>query len=380
MTQPSGRVLQFPAHSRTYLRISPIICGLDALAVLVRLFAYLWTKFCNSLPHAAARALYFRRRTRDSQTHPGTPEGVQALESLTTVRFLLLVFGALPQVVKVAAMGGVHWTKVWSGLYFASFVILECTIILADKSSGQLVLEEEPFAGFEDQIDVHQDPLENGILPRRLSTPVRGQAARQNLEVKLNTFENWCASVAALLHTSLLLWVFFVLLHPVIKSTLTEGASAVGNALVLWSVATIFIPLCVCLIWIRFVNTTNRRRTPIYYAVWVIFLILMAFWIALLSANKKAMEDFLTAWFMVLSYFAVLLVIWIVGILLARNRFTRYNVLLVSREEERSEEETRWSISVCMVAWCTMVLAVCFYAFRYDSAGTSKPKWADNFG
>jgi hypothetical protein len=38
MTQPSGRVLSLTSRYRTYLRSSPIICALDALAFLLRVF------------------------------------------------------------------------------------------------------------------------------------------------------------------------------------------------------------------------------------------------------------------------------------------------------------------------------------------------------
>ncbi|KAF2189213.1 hypothetical protein K469DRAFT_683653 [Zopfia rhizophila CBS 207.26] len=101
MTQPSGQVLRYPPLLRTYLRSSPVVCGLDALAQLVRLAVYLLGRYSTYPTHAAVRVMHVRSRALKDRG----PEGFQALENVAIVRWLLFAFGTLPQAIKLMALG-----------------------------------------------------------------------------------------------------------------------------------------------------------------------------------------------------------------------------------------------------------------------------------
>jgi hypothetical protein len=57
-----------------------------------------------------------------------------------------------------------------------------------------------------------------------------------------------------------------------------------------------------------------------------------------------------------------------------------YKVLLVNREVNLADENKQWTIAAWSVLGGTLTLAVCYYAFRYDSAGTYKPLSTDSLG
>lgn len=165
-----------------------IICGFDALTQLVRPAAYLFTGSFHSLPMAAATAMHLRTQTLNCTGD----EGFQALENLTTVRWFLLAFGALPQAAKLAGMGGVQWTKARVGLYIASFVIMEAMIICA----GQ---DNTPQYGL-----TCIDPLENDDGETTLHTFRRTRTAwwqQSALEKVRRIWIGWKACVVSLLRS-----------------------------------------------------------------------------------------------------------------------------------------------------------------------------------
>lgn len=81
----------------------------------------------------------------------------------------------------------------------------------------------------------------------------------------------------------------------------------------------------------------------------------------------------------ILSYLGLLFALWLSGELLALNNSVQYKVLLVNREEEVHLEKKAWVIAAWAGFVNTVALTVCYYAFRYESAGTYKPRWADIF-
>ncbi len=115
-TQDGGKVLGFPAEYSRALRLSPIVCIVDTLGVLssVAFFCYRSRSFKDGFTLAARH----RCLTEDDPAEP-------RLERTWWFRFSVFAFGALPQAVKVLAMGGIPLTEVWGMAYLVSFLVLE---------------------------------------------------------------------------------------------------------------------------------------------------------------------------------------------------------------------------------------------------------------
>ena len=94
----------------------PIVCIADALGVLfsVAFFYYKTRSFKDSL----TLAVRYRCLTEDDPAEP-------RLERTWWFRFSVFALGALPQAVKVLAMGGIALTKTWGMAYLVSFLVLE---------------------------------------------------------------------------------------------------------------------------------------------------------------------------------------------------------------------------------------------------------------
>ena len=105
------------------LRTSPIVCGFDALyTTILFLFDPLYLKS----PKAAALRVS-KRRFRDV---PDNEEGsLQKLQENALFRVFIFLFGTLPQVIKLCALQGLVWTKVWGLMFFASFLTLELLVL-----------------------------------------------------------------------------------------------------------------------------------------------------------------------------------------------------------------------------------------------------------
>jgi hypothetical protein len=122
MTQPSGRVLGSPSRYRTYLRSSPIFCALDALSFLLKL---LFSPFLPGASVSVAISQIIRQRYSDAEDEA---EGIQSLEKMVILRWVFFLIGTLGPAVKMAAMGGIPWTKAWGMMYLGSFLVFEVMI------------------------------------------------------------------------------------------------------------------------------------------------------------------------------------------------------------------------------------------------------------
>jgi len=58
-------------------------------------------------------------------------EGIQAIEKVTFVRCLFFVFGTLGPAIKLMAMDGIFWTKIWGAMFLISFLVVEVMVVLS---------------------------------------------------------------------------------------------------------------------------------------------------------------------------------------------------------------------------------------------------------
>ena len=114
--QDGGKVLGFTAEWSRALRLSPIVCIIDTLSVLFSIAFFSYKS--RSLKDGITLAARYRCLTEDDSAEP-------KLERTWWFRFTLFGLGALPQAVKLLALGGTPLTKTWGMAYLVSFLVLE---------------------------------------------------------------------------------------------------------------------------------------------------------------------------------------------------------------------------------------------------------------
>ena len=115
-TQDGGKVLGFPAAYSRALRLSPIVCIVDTLGVLLSVAFFCYKT--RSIKHGLTLAARYQGLTEDDPAEP-------KLERTWWFRFSVFALGALPQAVKILGMGGILVTKIWGMAYLVSFLVLE---------------------------------------------------------------------------------------------------------------------------------------------------------------------------------------------------------------------------------------------------------------
>ena len=118
MTQPSGKVLGMPSKFSFYLNSSPIVVTVDALELLFKL---VWRTYSTRSLATAAHSITQERFSDVG----GSRSGLAQLQEIKSVRLIVFVFGALPQIIKLYAMTGVLRTQICASLFFGSFLIIE---------------------------------------------------------------------------------------------------------------------------------------------------------------------------------------------------------------------------------------------------------------
>ena len=128
MTQPCGQIYGFSEEYGFFLRSSPIICAYDTITTFVLLGCHLNEE--RSFQKALQGVISYRFRQTNREVGNGV---LQDLQNNTRLRLFLFAAGALPQLIKIYAFAGVHWTKAWASLYLVSFGLFEILVILQRK-------------------------------------------------------------------------------------------------------------------------------------------------------------------------------------------------------------------------------------------------------
>ncbi|KAL8706894.1 MAG: hypothetical protein Q9225_007898 [Loekoesia sp. 1 TL-2023] len=130
MTQPAGSIARgVTAEQSFYLRVSPILCAVDALAVLSQ-FTHLAIKFRN--PRFALSCVS-RAKFQNSSDAGSTRNQLQTLQENDVFRVILFMFGVLPQILKLYACKGIPGSQALASLYIAYWLVLELLVIIPTR-------------------------------------------------------------------------------------------------------------------------------------------------------------------------------------------------------------------------------------------------------
>ena len=120
-------VLGFPSKYGFALRSSPIVCDFEALYTFVK---FVLNAFFLKNPKASALKIA-KWRSRD--TTGNEEDSLQKLQENTTFQIAIFLLGALPQIVKLCALQGLLWIKVWGFVFLGSFLVLELLVLLLGR-------------------------------------------------------------------------------------------------------------------------------------------------------------------------------------------------------------------------------------------------------
>jgi hypothetical protein len=129
MMQPSGLDQTFSQSSLIFpSRSSPIICLADALEILIEFVVHL---IQGRGPSEAGLRLNWRRVKYRLGSNIQTIEDIPAEKHPKT--FVILLIGTLLQAIKLFAVQGIFWTKVWAGIYLASYLLVAASVYLPPR-------------------------------------------------------------------------------------------------------------------------------------------------------------------------------------------------------------------------------------------------------
>jgi hypothetical protein len=377
MTQPSGRILSQPSRYRTYLRSSPIISFLDALAFIIRVL------FTSCLLHISiSRALKttIRERYKDIVSEDAS-EGIQSLEKQIWLRWVFFMVGTLGPSIKLMAMQGVPWTKAWGAMFLFAFLVIEVAALFARKPTTPSAYSTLP-----------------GINGRATQSETERQVT-QGFEV----MEICTCCVGLMAHFTVLIWAFFdvwILRSSDYNPDGTTGAlvslisllfiSFVGNILIFCP------PLTLLAIFLIYTANDLKHPTRSYGRKWseracIGFLVICAFAVMGLFIYAIYKDHSLVAdcFFFDLSLVCAPVFVFIVKKLCWLSPGLGETLLLASHEEisptvdegaddaDAVDQGAVWSLTFCIA---NIILCLLWYWLRYNPANTLNPSWTGVFG
>lgn len=141
MTQPSGRILGFPSWYNFAIRISPIVCAVNAISTLVELLFRAHTSKSYEIAFLGIAA----HRFKDASDADKSEGKFENLRKNSVFRVGLFVLGALPQAIMLYASKGIPWEKACCTAYLASFVLDELVLFFSSNpGKGGLAVYDLP--------------------------------------------------------------------------------------------------------------------------------------------------------------------------------------------------------------------------------------------
>jgi hypothetical protein len=361
MTQPSGRVLSLPSHYGTYLRSSPVICALDALAFLLRIFV---TPYLLPVSLRQALDITIRERYKDNED---VSEGIQSLEKQTWLRWLFFIVGTLGPSIKLMAMQGVLWTKAWGSMFLFAFFVSEAVVLFARR------------------------PTTVSPLPGTENDSARGVAGLQVAQ-RFKSVERWVFYAGSACHCAVLVWAFFDLwalrlpaypdekTHEPISMFLYLLLLFVGNIAL---VGPFILPLSLYDIFTTFRSEHRTQghgrkwseRICISFAVGIMMVLIGFTCIPILVMDHRISMD---------SALFSLSVCSAPGFVFAVKKLCSLNprlgeTLMVALDEESPTVDGD-AVNALTLCIANVTVSVLWYWLRYDPRGTVDPSWTEVFG
>lgn len=364
MTQPSGRVLSFPSRYRAYLRSVPIICALDALGFLLRVFL---TPYLLPVSLREALELTIGERYKDNLDEN---ESIRSLEKQTWLRWVFFVVGTLGPSIKLMAMRGVPWTKTWGVMFLFAFLVSEASALSHRRTIGVM-----------------------SYLPGIASAL---ETAKLRVARQFETLERWTFYVGIACHSAILFWTFFDLWAPSVPAPEPVKDSSIYGELpfAAWEFAWFLTGIMVVIgpfilllgiysafsdFWSSFrAGRLGNRRS--YLGAFIVGILMLASeaglcWLVIAIWNKDWVLFTLSLGIVPTFVFAV-------------KKLCGYSpklgefLMIVEDEDHDESAQPVDGIAVSALTLCITTLTICvlWYWLRYNPEGTVNPSLAGIFG
>ena len=133
MLQPAGRISEYNSTVSFFLRISPIICVIDAVSSVALIISYIaHDRVSFRIATRAWADLRFRPDASCSEgesilsasASPSQQGETETIEASPLVRLIVFII-TVTQSVKLFTCTGIPWTHAWAYMFLGSFVLLE---------------------------------------------------------------------------------------------------------------------------------------------------------------------------------------------------------------------------------------------------------------
>jgi len=321
MTQNSTFDRDFPSGILFPARSSSLVCAIDVLDVLLRLFLYMYVG--ASAPAAARRVVQKRmwQPPRSIAVAMAADPPLTLGDQHPRAHVVLFVLGVLPQAIKLFGMHGIPWLQACGGLYLSSFLVIAGVGALARRAER-------------DNANISwEGPLDELMMKVWNFTSIWVVAVVQ--------VGVWVSCGRALLHPawhigpdsstlSLIAWLLAFLMFLVITALLNMLTAF--SLFVTISIPTILGKIAYFAVSASLVIGVSFYGTPYLVMTFILgpdyLLFSMYVWVAAFYATKVVPHHLLMIFFGLVN----------------------------------------------------LVLSILYYRFRYDPTGTVKPLWAEKLG
>jgi hypothetical protein len=358
MAQPSGRVLSHTDSYRIYLRSSPIISSLDAVAFILRV---LFTRLLFS--HSFHESLNVTIRER-YEGYEDTSEGLRSLEKYTWLRWVFFIVGALGPMVKLMAMQGVPWTKAWGAMFLFAFLVIEVAALIARKSIDLSVEKDLP-----------------GIHHERTAAWARIAGGFDVIERRLFT-------IGVVAHCTILLWAFLDLWVLRNSAYIKPGIEEPGWDDSIWLTAVLLsvMALCFAMLFYIMYGSLQMLRDAIHrrfqgrngvvgVSSFLLLVIETSFLLWMGISNFYMLRDSVLFY---LGFACLFILEWAIRRLCLSSPWWREMLLITTAEKDLGVDEySVWALILCIY---NVAIPVLWFWLRYNPEGTVNPSWTTGFG
>jgi hypothetical protein len=335
------------------------MCAADSLSIIIRLGIYgsgFLAKRRVQLPFWERLKLVIHHRFHD-ENEDEDAEGIRAMGRMTWLRWLFFIFGTLPQAIKLLAFEGTPWTKAWSVMFLVSFIMVEALVVLSWVGGRQ----GSPLHDPENELQL------------------------KSIEERLDTIDKKFFFGAVTAHSLFLFWLVLdlwpdtdnIIQHYLLsfshaswtqtmagKLYVSVGKLIVLSVLAFFMLSTFSVPenISIVLTWFYWCSAFIwEKNTPVSMIL-----------------NRMLVIDY--------GYFIGLFLAPIIFFLMLENICSRYPSVGEHFAGRKSNTDSVDPVArgegvfIFVSFLYTLVLSICWYAFRYNPAGTVNPGWTSVFG